>query len=260
MDLKTSATLDANLPNQAAALKSQFASHLAAGQAALHATIKEAAAAEIDALEAQVPLLRARCEDQLKRYFSSCISSLQLADANGTPGRPGLPAAGGLDINFIIQTFNDDLSLSLSFLSQALNKASYEHVLQVQARETKRAEAQAARAAAEEMEVDTPNDILVGQLVKREITKNMSALRKELNTLRAALNDKPNRRGNSVGKTGKTPTPRGSGGGKAQGQPQERRNSKPKNNPGKQKGNGAEGAKKHPAQAPKKKPPPKKNN
>ncbi|CAK4190723.1 hypothetical protein Ae201684P_007973 [Aphanomyces euteiches] len=110
------------------------------------------------------------------------------------------------------------------------------------------------------MEVDTPNDILVGQLVKREITKNMSALRKELNTLRAALNDKPNRRGNSVGKTGKTPTPRGSGGGKAQGQPQERRNSKPKNNPGKQKGNGAEGAKKHPAQAPKKKPPPKKNN
>ncbi|CAK4114945.1 unnamed protein product [Aphanomyces euteiches] len=88
----------------------------------------------------------------------------------------------------------------------------------------------------------------------------MSALRKELNTLRAALNDKPNRRGNSVGKTGKTPTPRGSGGGKAQGQPQERRNSKPKNNPGKQKGNGAEGAKKHPAQAPKKKPPPKKNN
>ncbi|CAK4906788.1 unnamed protein product, partial [Aphanomyces euteiches] len=78
-----------------------------------------------------------------------------------------------------------------------LNKASYEHVLQVQARETKRAEAQAARAAAEEMEVDTPNDILVGQLVKREITKNMSALRKELNTLRAALNDKPNRRGNS---------------------------------------------------------------
>ncbi|CAK5015070.1 unnamed protein product, partial [Aphanomyces euteiches] len=60
MDLKTSATLDANLPNQAAALKSQFASHLAAGQAALHATIKEAAAAEIDALEAQVPLLRAR--------------------------------------------------------------------------------------------------------------------------------------------------------------------------------------------------------
>ncbi|CAK4767361.1 unnamed protein product, partial [Aphanomyces euteiches] len=38
----------------------------------------------------------------------------------------------------------------------------------------------AARARAEEMEVDTNNDILVGELLKREFAKTTAALRKEL--------------------------------------------------------------------------------
>ncbi|CAK4244479.1 unnamed protein product [Aphanomyces euteiches] len=237
MDLKTSAMLEAVNPAQATALKTQFASQLAANEAALHATIKASARAELAALEATLPQMRASYVDQLKRYFESCSSSLDSAAANANPGRPGVLAAGGLDINLIKQNFQQDLSLSVSFLNDALNNACYKHVLESQAREMKKAEVAAARAAAEAMEVDTPNDILVGQLVKREISKNVSALRKEVNLLRSALKDKvdrrslndpPNRPGKPIGKNGKTPTPRIEGGGKARGPPQGGSNGKPK--------------------------------
>ncbi|CAK4710642.1 unnamed protein product, partial [Aphanomyces euteiches] len=55
-------------------------------------------------------------------------------------------------------------------------------------RDIKAAAAATARARAEEMEVDTNNDILVGELVKREFAKTTAALRKEVNQLRATLN------------------------------------------------------------------------
>ncbi|RLO09268.1 hypothetical protein DYB28_012955, partial [Aphanomyces astaci] len=60
------------------------------------------------------------------------------------------------------------------------------------------------RQAAEVMEVDTNNDVLVGALVKREIAKSTAALRKEVNQLRSALNFQAGRKTKGATGTPKT--------------------------------------------------------
>ncbi|KAG9401294.1 hypothetical protein AC1031_010053 [Aphanomyces cochlioides] len=161
--------------------------------------------------------------------------STATATANANPGRPGGLAAGGLDINLIL---NNNFDMSVSFL---LSQAHAIHADRLHARmykEDKAAKLAAARAAAAEMEVNAPNDQLVAELVAREIGKTTAALRKEVASLRVAL--KGGARSNQGAGSGnksksESPTTKKSGdGGKARARPPANDSKPPRKPPAKQ--------------------------
>ncbi|RHY04828.1 hypothetical protein DYB36_013182 [Aphanomyces astaci] len=251
MDLRLSSALLAASPDVAAGLQAQFAAGLAQRSADLHAIVLHAAQAELQQLRAATNACVPNAVAELKTYFETCSAAASNvtvphsvphpppAGANppdpNEPVQPHGPAdpmgpadsspphqaraahtdslrvlcAGGLDINLI---FYNDYVLSVEFLNSACTKLHYQRLLAATAAEAKAAKKAAAKTAAEAMEVDLPNDLLVAQLVKREIGKSTAVLRKELNQLRASLKAATSRPGGPTGMNNKTsspPPPRG---------------------------------------------------
>ncbi|RHY75151.1 hypothetical protein DYB38_007891 [Aphanomyces astaci] len=145
-------------------------------------------------------------------------------------------------------------NIAILSLSSMIDEYEYLQAHAAAAKQIKAAAAAAARQAAEVMEVDTTNDVLVGALVKREIAKSTAALRKEVNQLRSALNFQAGRK--TKGATG---TPNKPAGAKAKGPRSDAKTKPPVKPKGNAPGNKSAVGSKQPATN-KKNPPSKKSN
>ena len=220
VDLKLSGALKTANPDAAARVSASFAAILAEKEAALHAVVVDTAQLELQALLAERDQCLPAARADLKSYFEACANAHDTFPPPAfdfSPPVPGVsppnpsssefsyeipPGEGhGLRSRRAIGNFNfeNQYNLSIGFLDLAVQKLHYEWSLQKTHEQLKQKAAAEKKAAAVEMEVELPNSLLIGSLVKREIASATSALRKEVNQLRAALNSKTGGQGNPSG-------------------------------------------------------------
>ncbi|RHY21477.1 hypothetical protein DYB32_007863 [Aphanomyces invadans] len=217
IDFRLSTALKEAQPDAAAALHQRFADTMAQRQGDLHALILDAARAELAQVNQDLQECVPTTVADLKRYFECCanvcnLDSIPDANPRAAPlaGTQGSRAAGHAWNNKI---FFDDFILSVDFLDAAIKRLHYTRTLAAQQKQFKADKLAAAKHAAETMEVNLPNDLLVGQLVKRAVEKETAVLRKEINHLRASLKAATGRPGGPTGKTqmSSPPPPRNGG-------------------------------------------------
>jgi hypothetical protein len=193
IDLKLPQVVRDTRPNQANELQQRFNAAIQASQATMRDVIREAAKTELELLLEARRDFKITYESKLYKYFEKVFGQVrQLVCPDATiEFAPVLSDEAPALLHLTIM----DLNLSLAFLNDSLNKIDYQDILAATLREQRQAERQAQRDAADAMELETSNEVLVAALVKQEVAKKTSTLNKEINQLRAALNASANRPG-----------------------------------------------------------------
>lgn len=200
MDLKVPSILTERAPDTVAELSSQFQTAIADHQDKLRGIIHASAVSELQVLEQERHNVYGSTVDKFKSFFKPLHDSLRQAhpalnqqefEAYFCDGGDGISPSPSLAII--------DCRRAISFLDIRLQEEEYSHLMAEAIATRKREEAAAKRTAAETMELDTSNDVLVATLVKKSIAKETSALRNEVNQLRAALNSRASHHGASAG-------------------------------------------------------------
>ncbi|ETV93730.1 hypothetical protein H310_12491 [Aphanomyces invadans] len=200
----------------------------------MHQIIGQVATAEAAHAKAELGSVRATTLAAIEDFFqraslaASPDNTPTGADPSSTTVNRGeAPArdAGGLH-----PIFFNMMSSSKSLLDSKIQDADLSFALSLATKALKAEAAAAKKAAAQAMEVDTPTDVLVGDLVKREIAKSTAALRKEVNQLRAAINVKAGRQGQATPAKNKPKSkPTAAAGAKAADQPRAKSSKPPRN-------------------------------
>ena len=148
-----------------------------------------------DSLQNLIPETKAK----IAAFFSAIHASTS----------PSISFAELLSAQSIVSPIAHDYHTSIRYLDEKVNEFLYNLALSTETKRLKAEQLAAKRAASEEMEVETSNDILVATLVRNAIAQTTKSLRKEVDTLRAALKAQASRLGQSTGK------PKGKGPAKA---------------------------------------------
>jgi hypothetical protein len=81
-----------------------------------------------------------------------------------------------------------DYRTTINFLNAKYSELKYHGMIEQYDMELQDAQAAAKRASAINIEMDTTDSTLVAELVKREISKKVGSMKKEINSLKASLN------------------------------------------------------------------------
>lgn len=197
MDLKLPSILTEHDPSTAAELSSKFQTAITDHQDTLRGIIHASAVSELHALEKIRHEVFGKAVGLLKEFFKPLHESLRRAHPSSNYQAfeayflDNVEAPPSLAVT--------DCRLSISFLDIRLQEEEYSHLVAEASATRKREEVAAKRTAAETMELDTSNDVLVASLVKKSIAKETAALRNEVNQLRSALNSRASQPGASAG-------------------------------------------------------------
>jgi hypothetical protein len=222
-EVQMSKALEAADPEACAALKTQWTALKATTEATQHEMILAVCSAELDVLKMQLHSVGPALEVAIDEYLALVNMKLTTYGSQEVVPPMTVPRGGGSRT----PQSGEVKKIALFSLSNMIAKFIDTQARLDAVKQLKTQAAQAARFAADSMEIDTPNDILVGALVKREIAKNTAALRKEVNQLRAALNSRAGRK--TKGATG-PPPPKKPAGGRAK-EPKQDAKTKPRAKP-----------------------------
>ncbi|RHY25988.1 hypothetical protein DYB32_007958, partial [Aphanomyces invadans] len=237
-DVHVSKALAAARPAEVEEIRRAFGQARDGGVEAMHRIIGQVASAEATHAQAELGSVRSTTVAAIEDFFrrASLAATSDTAPSGVDPStttinRGEAPAgdAGGLHPLFFTM-----MSASISLLDSKIQDAELSFAMSLATKAIKAEAAAAKKAAAAAMEVDTPNDVMVADLVKREITKSTAALRKEVNQLRAALNVKAGRPGQTTQAKTKPKAKAPSGGARAVDPPRARSNKPPRNATAKQ--------------------------
>ena len=221
--VQVSKALQASDPAAYASVMTNWQDLKEAHEKAQHAIILNVCEAEVKTLEEAIKTVQ---PDMIKAVDSYLV--VVNSHAASRPPVMGItttvPRGGG---SWTPQSGEVQSNANL-LLSELISEFLYVQAHADAAKQVKAEAAKAARLAAEEMEVDTSNDILVGALVKREIAKTTAALRKEVNQLRQALNSQAGRK--NKGATGPKPPTAGAKAKEPRGDAANKQRAKPKGN------------------------------
>ena len=92
-----------------------------------------------------------------------------------------------------------DYRATINFLNAKYAELKYQGIIDQYDMELQAAQAAAKRAAAINIEMDTTDSTLVAELVKREISKKVGSMKKEINSLKASLNKCASNKGATAG-------------------------------------------------------------
>lgn len=237
MTLNVSAVMREHSAQEAEAIEKSFNDVLAAREEELREVVLRSTEAHIATLKRLLDAIPSDAKSKLRDYFMRV--HVELFPDDQYEFDEHLDFDDGSSATWAVA----DCRLAEAFLSEQLAKERYALILQSAEQEMRAEEREQRQTAASTMEFDTPSNELVAQLVKRSIAKETSKLNKEINVLRAQLNQQARPRDAKPGQAkaqrkGKKKQPRQDGG-RADGQqpaPNAKRHGpkpKPKPNAGK---------------------------
>lgn len=190
IDLKVSTLAKENRPNDVAQLASEFDAVVLNQRESMRQIIYRGAQLELALVEESLQKLIPDTKTKIMTFFTAIHNSTS----------PTISFEDLIACRPLTSPVAHDYHTSISYLDTKVSELRYNSALAMETKRIKAAEAAAKRAAAEEMEVETSNDILVATLVKNAIEKTTQSLRREINTLRAALKVSASRPGPTAGK------------------------------------------------------------
>jgi hypothetical protein len=193
MELKASLTLEKHQPETFARLKHEFQDANKESQETLTKIVYSAAQAELATLINLRNSLQEATTKKLYDFFN-IIHQKIMAISPGT--FPDFDAC--MSSNNPSSAVSDYL-LSRNFTIEQLNQLHYEALLEETSKELQQRERQEARNEADALELYSSSDILVAQLVEREINRKIKPLNREINALQNRLNGRASLQGTKPG-------------------------------------------------------------
>jgi hypothetical protein len=193
IDLKLSQTLIADLPDTATALQTRFTEAIQLQQETVRSIIIASVQAEIGQLESKLQKLLDATDAKLYDYFK------QLFDISHINSPTSMSFNEAIANNIADPAVLDYLE-SRSFLQKKLARLQYEQQAANLYAHIKKKKNDEKKQESIDIEMDTSKDVLVASLVKKSITKETRALRKEVNELRAIINKQKNSKVSLPGK------------------------------------------------------------